>query len=348
MKLLSEDMICIGGKLYLFANNMNLLYTVDTNTGRFSFLGQIPDKSIFEKRLISKIILWKDTLYLIPLTCESLWTYSIVNNSWKRYEIEQYEGNWAHSFFRNAVVFNDKIFILGGYYPAIVIFDLLTEEITYIKEPFMDHHNKNSMDLYFRGDPIIINKCMYLGSCVDNSYFRFNLESYRFEWIKVGDGNNRYSGILFDNDSLWLSPRRGASSVVRKKNSGEVVEYSLKADTFPRNDYYIGIVPEPHGYFIPAAVNSTGSLKISETGIIEKIDECYSIYKKAGGVIMAQDTEGDISIIDGENKKRICSGNIDDMFFLEEMNKIAHWSGGTDIRMVESASLSFINWMAMI
>jgi len=123
MRLISEDIACVKDKLYLFANNINLLYSIDVNTRMYEFIGQIPERSIFEKRLVSKIVHWNDELFLIPLVSGDIWIYSFGNKCWRKIKVKQYENNWANSYFRNAFIDEDRLFILGGYYPAVLIID---------------------------------------------------------------------------------------------------------------------------------------------------------------------------------------------------------------------------------
>lgn len=322
MRLRSEDILRIGEKLYLFASNMNMLYTIDVNTGEYDFLGKIPNKSISDKRLISGIVEWNDILYLLPLNSGDIWKYSINKKSWDFIEIETYENNWANSYFRNALVYEEKMYIFGGYYPAILILDLKTNKINYDMRPFNEKKGTEVRDLFFRGLPTCIGSDLYFASAIDNSILKYSLSDDDFEWQYVGSKENRYSGIEWDGESFWLAPRQSNMPVV--KVTGERVEaYKLPNSISENECKYIGICNKGDSYIVPAGIGGAGSFLIDKSGKIEKTAASYTVVKKQSGDLFGQYVNGDVFYIDEYNNKSIFSGVIDRESFMNIIKKYA-------------------------
>ena len=295
MRLRSEDIIRIKDKLYLFANNMNMLYSIDIQTGEYDFLGKIPELNIFARRLISGIVEWNKTLYLLPLNSEAIWAYSIAENSWKKIDVKPYRDNWANSYFRNAVVYDEKMIIYGGYYPAILIMDLKTNFITYDEKPFKEMKKNGTKDLYFRGSPIHVGNSLYFASAVDNSILIYFLSDKGYEWKKIGNEKNRYSGIELYGNSFWLSPRESGMPIV-KLTEGNVIEI------FPTNEVgesakYIGICHKDDGFIIPAGLGGKNSLIIDQNENIALLNSSYTVYKNQGADLLIQYSNGDVVFI---------------------------------------------------
>ena len=58
MKMTCEDILLTKEKIYCFANNLNVLYSIERDTGEIEYLISIPGKDLFEKKLISKLVYW--------------------------------------------------------------------------------------------------------------------------------------------------------------------------------------------------------------------------------------------------------------------------------------------------
>ncbi len=321
MKLICEDILYDQEKIYCFASNLNLLFYIDCRTGEYVFLGSIPDRDFFATRLVSKIVLWNQQLILIPLVSGSIWLFSLKDLSWRKFEIAQYENNWANSFFRNAICYNNKLYVFGGYYPAVIEIDLASGIIRYDKKPFVDKNNDSVKDLFFRGVPLLHEGLVYLASGFENSIFIYNLDSHEFEWRYIGGIENRYSGIEYEAGYFWLSPRKSGMNIV--KFSGDSTKTILVPLEGIKPDTYIGIIKMSNQFVIPSTGGRSGSIFVKSETLIEKKLIYYSVYKKQDDLVITQQQNGNIEIIDEYfNDIYKFSGSVEDKKSIELLKSL--------------------------
>lgn len=344
MKMTCEDILLTKEKIYCFANNLNVLYSIERDTGEIEYLISIPGKDLFEKKLISKLVYWNGRIYLLPLKTGSVWMYELKDKEIRELEIESYADNWADSYFRNALISNNKLFIFGGYYPAVVILDLNNGNIEYDRKPFENVDVKKSRDLYFRGDPIQIGEEAYFASGIDNSLFIYNLSTGAFEWRTIGNKENRYSGIIKCEEGFLLSPRKGNMNVVKVTESG-IEEYKSKGSC-DDTTIYTGIIERDDGYLIPTNMKSKKSLLVDSSWQVHQIDEAYTVYKVQDNTILKQIINGDIYVEDNKHKRVYSSVDINDKHFLKRIKESASFNKNQI--MYENDPMSLNEWIAFL
>ena len=319
MRLVSEDILHFGDKLYLFANNMNMLYSIDVGTGCVELIGGIPNKDFFDKRLVAEIIEWKRCIYLIPLASGSIWIYSIDNKNWEEIEINSYKNNWANSYFRNALIFNDVLYLFGGYYPAIVKVNLNTRIVQYDFDIF-ENRREEAKDLFFRGEPVQVDDNVFLASAIDNSILKYSLTQSTHEWLSVGKEGDSFSGIEWDGKNFWIAPRHNGMDIIKLTGTKEV-RYSLPSELNKKDCVYIGICGVDGKYVVPTRYGDKGSILFNIDGTFEVTDDYYSIYKKKCDEILIQDMKGNITFLDKNRTIRKFNGEITADKFAEMINR---------------------------
>jgi len=214
--LAAEDCVKVGDFLYFIAKNYNFIFKLGLTSGDISIIDSIPEERVLSKRLGAKIINCGTYLFFAPMNAHKIWRYDLENNEWKGYAIkESAEFGETDKFFQ-AVKYKEKIFFLGSNYPSIVVFDLNTDNIEYIKEPYLDRAAiaKEKKDSFFRTDYAQVDNKLYRASCLTNEVLQFDLDNYDFQYIKIGAKGFRYSGIDFDGQYFYLAPRVNTPAVM--------------------------------------------------------------------------------------------------------------------------------------
>lgn len=62
---------------------------------------------------------------------------------------------------------------------------------------------------------------LYLASYLDNFVLKFDMETRKHEWIKMGNEDHTYSAITRDGENFWLPPRV----------KGDIVKWDGKENT---------------------------------------------------------------------------------------------------------------------
>lgn len=344
MKIFSEDVVKVGNLLYLFGTDINMLYSINLENDEVTFIGKIPEENILKRRLVSKMMYWDNKLYLLPLSSNNIWIYSVLDKTWTKIEIEEYENNWANSYFRNAIIYKHHMFIFGGYYPAILILDLEIHKIKYIREPFLEKRNISCIDLFFRGKPLKQGNLVYLASSIDNTVLVFNLENYTYSWNEVGDKSNRYAGIVWDGYNFWLASR-SEPMVIKWDGKDKVIEYKDKKNADFSKGKFIGIVGIKEGFIVLFRGKKGNSLFITKDGKISKDRSSHIFYKRIKDEYIFQCVDGRIHYINNAGVEKIYEGNFNDVrqFVLETDKRDRKFE--TTFR--ESEPFTLKEWMSM-
>lgn len=310
--LLAEGCACVEEKLYFIAREMNLVFTLDMNTGEIDLVDSIPGEDILSRRLSATIAHWNDKLIFTPMTAEKIWIYDLREKTWssivrKRQESKEINGN---EIFQS-VLYEDRLFMIGCNYPAILCVDLMTEQLTYIEEPYERLKEKKQVlgDCFFRCSCVQKEHYLYLASCLDNGVLKFDMSTCQYEWLQVGKSENRYSGITLHDDQFWLSPR--CNSAIVKWDGGEgVTEYPLPIDIDEKTYSFIGVVSEKDKVIFPGMFQKS-TIVINDTinADMEVYEGQYLFYeKKNDNLAVSMTSEGNIEISAPGNtvKKYVC------------------------------------------
>ena len=291
-KIEFEDCVRVEDNIYMIDRNINLLYRMSIKNGTVEIVSSMPEEDVFSSRLGAKIIYNGGNLYFAPMNAKKIWKWNISSGKWKGFERKHIE-NWTmQGDMFQAVLHNNKIFFIGCLYPAIVILDIDTEELTYIEEPYK-HINtiaKEEKDACFRTDYVQIENVIYIASCVSNEVLRFNLDSLEYDFLSVGEKDFKYSGIGFDGNIFYLAPRKTSPIVIwdgdNKCSSIELPDiYKKKKD----NAIFAGVLYDSEKVIFPSCFwDKTLILKKKEKELYPKIeDNSYYFYKQIDNETLA-------------------------------------------------------------
>lgn len=303
--LFADDAIKVGEYLFLFANNLNILFSVSLSDGKLEFLGSIPEESVLSKGLTCKLVYIKEHIIVVPLLAKKIWIYSLKTREWRFVVIEECRGYGRGTYFRQAIQYKDSLFFIGGHYPAIVKMDLPSCKLTYFKAPFQRHNKCEEPDeLYFRGDFVYKENTVYLASGRDNTVLMYHLDTQTYKWIEIGKKENRYSGIMWDGKNYWLSPRKN-TSIVKWDGNNRITEYEIPEEEKVRDIAYAGVIKRNDQIIIPALVRSgANTIILMDDGSMDFDRKRYTFYKKTEkGDYLAQDSDGQIIFISAKGMK---------------------------------------------
>lgn len=285
MSIEFEDCVRIDDNIYMIDRNINLLYRMNITNGDIKIASSMPEENILAPRLGSKIIHNNGNLYFAPMNAKKIWKWNISSGKWTGFE-RKYIRNWTdQGDMFQAIQYNNKIFFIGCLYPAIIILDLDSEKLTYLEEPYQHINPKaeEEKDACFRTDYVQIENTIYIASCVSNEVLKLNMDSYEYEFISVGESDYKYSGICFDGNKFYLSPRKTSPIVIwdgdKEYSAIELPDmYKKKAD----RPVFAGAVYDEGRIVLPARFwDKTIILNKEGNSITTKVeDKSYSFYKK--------------------------------------------------------------------
>lgn len=215
-KVTFEDCVRVDDSLYMIERNYNVIYSLNIKNGDLEIIGSIPGENLLASRLGAKIIHHNDDLYFSPMNAKNIWKLNLMSKQWKSYDRKDIP-NWTiQKDMFQAIAYKNKIFFIGCLYPAIIVLDTLNDKMEYIEEPYkiLNLKAKEAGDACFRTDYVQIENNIYMASCVSNEVFKFNMDTYEFDFISIGDEQFKYSGIAYDGKDFFLSPRKNTPIVI--------------------------------------------------------------------------------------------------------------------------------------
>lgn len=280
-RITTEDCVRIEKDLFFIDSECNIIYKMGIENGIISIIGSIPEENLLMPRLGAKIVYLDNKLFFSPMNAKKIWRYDLATREWKGFARKVYGAlNCGHMF--QAVEHDKKIFFLGSSYPAIIVLDTITERIEYIEKPYeyLNEKAQEENDSYFRTDYVKIDNKIYMASCVSNEIFVFDLDTYKFEFVAIGEKNYRYSGIMYDGNKYYLSPRKNTPIVTWDGKNTEY--YTLPQMFLDKNEMIFGGVCCDKDIIVFPSVFWNKSIVIDDKNDISSlkiIDESYYFYK---------------------------------------------------------------------
>jgi len=299
MRLFFEDCVRIDRKLYYICQDYNVFCSMDIDSGEINIIDSIPEGNVRSWRLGAKIVQWRDKLFFAPMCADKIWRYDLNRKEWKGYERKPLD-NWTESkdMFQ-AVLYKEKIFFIGSFYPAIIVLDPETEEIEYITEPYKNRIelSKETSDCWFRTDYVLKENLLYMASCVDNTVLCFDMDSFAYSYIRVGEDELKFSGIGWDSGYFYLSPRKDGPFIIW---DGKKVVRKITADVDneKRLAVFGGVMCLEDKVIFPATFSkNTVVLYPKDNFKTERTDKQYLFYKRLDDeTIVSLEKEGTVEI----------------------------------------------------
>lgn len=294
------------GKLYCLARDFNLVFSIDPQDGTIELLDVVPEGDILTPYLCGAMNAWGGKLIFTPNITKKIWLYDLTTKHWGGVAIKEYE-HWGPGGIYQTYVYENKLFLIGGSYPAIICFDPENSSCDYIEEPYkeimarqpdVDHH-------YFRPHGVRSENTLYLASCLDNFVLKFDMETRKHQWIKVGEDGHRYSGIAWDGRHFWLSPFKNAD-LVKWDGNKDIKTLSISHNLEQEPTKYIwGVCYDDSQIIFPCASHPKGIRIDTTNDTLQFYDEQYSLYTRLdNGMVVSQTINGDLTIrTDGSSSK---------------------------------------------
>lgn len=298
-----------GNKVFFSSISRNIVYKCDLHTGKTSIIGIVPGEDYFSKRLFGGIEVWKESLYFIPLNAKKLWIYNTELKKWNSIDIRNADKSNNELKFFASCIYKNKLYMFGFRYPAIIIIDLETECVVYDEDSLkkVTVCSQKKHDGIFRTNYVKKSNYIYLASCVSNQVFKYNLEEYKGRWYDIGESSDRFSGIVFDGEYYWLSPRMN-SKVIKWDGKCKIENYYLKNDD--KGDgrvHNLGIaIDENRNIVIPSLDDTLSYIKTKDEEYFEKkIENKYLLFRNTGKELIYTNLAGEIVICSDEINKKL-------------------------------------------
>lgn len=294
------------GKLYCLTRDFNLLFSVDPQSGTSELVDVIPGETALTDHTCGAINVWNGKLILTPNKTNKIWIYDLASSQWDSLNVKKCE-HWGPGAFTQTHIYDDTIFLIGSNYPAILCVNLTNNCCEYIETPYEEiksRHPEINYN-YFHAQGARVENTLYLASCLDNFVLKFNMETRKHEWIKMGNEDHTYSAITWDGENFWLTPRLNGDIVkwdgkeniqilpLPKELEQTVSPYSWAACYDGKQVVF------PH-FFYPKSIRIN-----TQDNSLEFLDKQYSLFMRLdNGMVVSQTADGDLSVSTEDSSRK--------------------------------------------
>lgn len=299
--LFFENCVLIEDQIYFVGYHIAALFSMNLYTGKVKYIDRIPNEMIVQTHLVCTILTYKNYLILIPsrATNNFIWFYDLEKEIWSSISFEDKGIKAPYEQFEYAAIYENELFVVGCYYPAIVCIDLRDKKQTYY-EIF-----ENDFQLHSLGTCVNIENQLYIPSPISNHVIVFDMKSKGHKCLSVGNENNSYSGIAKKGEAFWLSPIKN-TAVVKWDGRDGIVEYELPVE-FQNESGYIfnGITLHKNKIYIYGLKEKLSFYFLDEQyKKYEIIKDSYLMFKRLNGdYLITCNYNGKIQVISEEGKK---------------------------------------------
>ena len=188
---------------------------------------------------------------------------------------------------------------IGANYPAIICMDMMTNKLTYLEEAYkhFEYKRKQLADGYVRNDYVQDGDYFYVASTLSNEVLKFCMSDCSYEWIEIGNKENRYVGIAWDGEKFWLAPRNGGAVVMW--DGEKSIEYNLPQIQGMSGSIFLGCICDDEKIIMPGNEwrGKTVTFRKDNPSDMTVLPDRYSFYRKVSNeMIVYQTLEGNITI----------------------------------------------------
>lgn len=219
--LIVEDILLLNEEYIFILRDINAVCSLEIKTGRINILGMLPEKISTEKKVSSKLLLWKQKIIFVPTNLENLWLFDRKNMVWDKIELHIERG--GKDKFIDATVYRNKVILLGYNYPGVVIVNLETQKVNYIKadEAISEYG-------YALSNCEKIKNILYATSSSNNKIMILDMDTEQWEWKALESKVHKYAGVIWDGKYFWLASI-DENVMIRWNGMDEFNEYDLSS-----------------------------------------------------------------------------------------------------------------------
>lgn len=300
------------GNLLFLSSSHGVLCRLILSTGDIQVLGQYGTyiRSGDEYRLAID----GDRVVLSPYGCgNSIKFVDLTSGNCEEYNISNpdYGNNYGKPF-----VIDDQYIFCPGNKREFLVYQKETEEFTIYNRFVEDFLNCNPEldDIYFAGDPVRIDKKLYLLVSGTNQMLEFDSSNLTHSFYRIGTESRSYSNLCYGDGYFWLVAKDGSCIVRWIAKTGEYVEYRDYPENFlPYLSAYVSsgsvvfakpVAMNHYVYIFPGTANMLLKLDIG-SGLIQEyhLDLPYLEGQRSSSVF-------------AESSNYICVGKYDDRYIV--------------------------------
>lgn len=301
-------------KIYFINYDMNMVYYWDFVEKAPHILDAPPEEDIFTQGLYGNILCSNNKLILVPLNATKIWMYDLHNEEWTGVGIPNNKSKGNHFF--GGMLNGNWIYLFGYNYQGILKVNICTCEVIHISidEAFFDSNYADKG--LFNWNYVVNNNYLLTPFMCVNKILQLNLQTDEVAYINVGDCSNTYSGIAWDGEKYWLSPREGQKYVIWDGDRA-AQEFTVPKSINCKGQYFGGAYDVAGKILFTSFVKTSLLFEKDNISTPIQMKQSYIFAKHiSDNELILGDAKGNIVLYDGE-KEVILNTEIPDSEYYE-------------------------------
>lgn len=239
--LTSESVLADKNKIIGVCRDVNLIYKTNFETGKTELIGKIPEESRWTNRVCRKILFYNNMYIFVPMNAKKIWIFDVSTSIWKGIELPTKKYQDIPLKFGNAFIYKNSVIMIGHFFPGIISLNLKNFSINEYFSPYEKLKNlqKQEHDCFTMFRYEIKDNMLYLASSISNQIIIINLDTFDYKLKSVGSEKCKFSGILWDGEKFWISPRKNTDIIIWNEEKFKTLK--LTDTFFEEKPYFWGI-----------------------------------------------------------------------------------------------------------
>ena len=192
-----SDNWCVdGNRAWCVDVERNILYCINLQSREFEFMKEIPEKSTNTFRMNPNCIKYRDFIFCMPTTGNSIWIYQIKNSQFQQIKIHNPNG------VKIAMVdfwqFDEKMYVVSRGLKQV--FEINMEE-----QKIDNCYDLYNIDASWITKSIVVGKVIYSICIAASEIHLFDLETKSVSKYYIQNIKGGFETICFDGKNFWLS-----------------------------------------------------------------------------------------------------------------------------------------------
>lgn len=241
-----------------------------------SFPYNLPENKMPYKSLIKA----ENKIFLPPCLAEDIMIYDCRTQKSQFIKIKKWIENQEDLCkFWTSILYNDHIYFIGHYYPAIVKINIFTMELSYLTDWVEQiEERKRLKDSPYLGIGIIHEGVAFLPCCCSNVVLGLDLNTDETKIYDIQTNIEGFNGICFSRDLYWLTSRNSYEVAIWDKNTNCTETINLKVEKQHSKELFFRppLIFNEKLYLLPAAADcayciDTVDRRIHKINALDKI-----------------------------------------------------------------------------
>jgi len=250
--LSTETCIEIEDDIWFMTDRYNILFKMNKSTEKVEYVCAFNEEKFERFRLYRKIVLCQDRIVCIPYNARKIGIVD-VNTYEIRYvnvkDEDQSEKYWG------VCVYHEYIFMFGLGRKEILrlnVNNMAVDSLDAVTGSIPESIVKGT-EHWFGNTVCLVRDMIYCTINNSNIILALNAQTLEANWHMVGLDTDSYSGMLADEEGIWLLKSNAAGLLYWNINNHELKEYSefSKCDSSGFFDYVEMILLNDHLYIFP-------------------------------------------------------------------------------------------------